>query len=166
MVISLHCILQMSLYDFVIISIFFYLWSLRVAVPLDDSRVSAGVSGRLCGFPPQCWYYPPLVSSFTSVLLFCVCLCKCYSFFLSCLNQDLIEEQQQGLMYRPSFHQGKRYYYHLTANEPVIYTQTQIKTEGFMTNQEFLITTLSIFHMCNFIPGLVLGEQCSVTVLF
>lgn len=54
MVISLHCILQMSLYDFVIISIFFYLWSLRVAVPLDNSRVSARVSRHLCGFPPQC----------------------------------------------------------------------------------------------------------------
>lgn len=40
----------MSLYDFVIISIFlFYLWSLSVAVPLDNSReltllMSAGIS--------------------------------------------------------------------------------------------------------------------------
>lgn len=57
MVISLHSILQMSLYDFVIISLFlFYLWILSVALSLDNSRelfllMSAGICrgfSKLC----------------------------------------------------------------------------------------------------------------------
>lgn len=70
---------------------------------------------------------------------------------------------QQVLMYRPTFHQGKLYYY---INEPVIYTQTQIQTRRIYDKSKFLITTLSIFHTCSSLRSPVLGEQCSVTVLF
>lgn len=114
MVISLHSILLMSLYDFVIISIFlFYLWSLTLALPSDNSRelsllMSAGIS---LVFLLSVDIIHPL--SQPLYLFLCFVSMSHNENFLFVLFKDLIEEQHDHNMYRtqPVFHQGKLYFF-------------------------------------------------------
>lgn len=113
MVISLHSILLMSLYDFVIISIFlFFLWTLSLALPSDNSRelsllMSAGIS---VGFLPSVDIIHPL--SHPLYLFLCFVSVSHNENFLFVLFKDLIEEQHDHTMYRtqPVFHQRKLYF--------------------------------------------------------